>query len=311
MTPETFVRVTRREPCPICEKPDYCTRTADGKRVKCMRVENGKPALKNGGWLHVLEHPLPLATPKPARRLKDIPGLAKKLYGDRLAKSKREALAKLLGVAESALEALRVGIGWDHDSREFSSWPSRDSAGRIIGISRRYEDGQKRTLAGTSNAGVFLTPRWWAPLGPIVIVEGGSDVAALVSNGFAAIGRPSNTGGHAVIKELLARRAPKRPVLVMGENDRKANRIGTANCPADCTGCSWCWPGLFGAQLIAQRLGCGWKMPPPLYKDVRQWAMADLDFANSFRALIGAGNEDLTSNGKAARPRSTEQTPKP
>ncbi|MDP9471720.1 MAG: DUF3854 domain-containing protein [Chloroflexota bacterium] len=45
-----FTRHSRREPCPVCGKPDWCRSFADGW-TECMRVEGGKPT-RNGGWLH-------------------------------------------------------------------------------------------------------------------------------------------------------------------------------------------------------------------------------------------------------------------
>lgn len=48
-----FSRVTRREPCRICGKPDYCTRTRDGRTSFCMRVDSGSTGqAHNGGWIH-------------------------------------------------------------------------------------------------------------------------------------------------------------------------------------------------------------------------------------------------------------------
>src|SRR5262245_21246221 len=46
-------RVTRRNPCPICGKPDWCEFAPEGRRVLCMRVESRWPT-KNGGWMHNL-----------------------------------------------------------------------------------------------------------------------------------------------------------------------------------------------------------------------------------------------------------------
>lgn len=52
--------VTKREPCPICGKPDWCNRSPDGAMVACRRVDTGE-ALKHkvdrsGGeyWLYVM-----------------------------------------------------------------------------------------------------------------------------------------------------------------------------------------------------------------------------------------------------------------
>lgn len=50
-----LARVTRRDPCPICDKPDYCGFTEDGALAICMRVAEGAiKTTKNGGYLHRL-----------------------------------------------------------------------------------------------------------------------------------------------------------------------------------------------------------------------------------------------------------------
>lgn len=48
-------RVSHRNPCPICEHPDWCSVAEDGAFAICMRVADGsiKPS-KNGGHLHRL-----------------------------------------------------------------------------------------------------------------------------------------------------------------------------------------------------------------------------------------------------------------
>ncbi len=46
-------RVSRRSPCPVCSKIDWCSVSTDGTVACCMRVESGR-ALRNGGWLHRL-----------------------------------------------------------------------------------------------------------------------------------------------------------------------------------------------------------------------------------------------------------------
>src|SRR5262245_44814052 len=58
MTYESNLReVTKSAPCPICTKPDWCTRSEDGVLVVCMREEKGsRRPMKGGppGWVHVL-----------------------------------------------------------------------------------------------------------------------------------------------------------------------------------------------------------------------------------------------------------------
>jgi len=48
---EPFRRVSRREPCPICGKTDWCG--INSRLAVCMRVKSGYP-VSNGGWLHKL-----------------------------------------------------------------------------------------------------------------------------------------------------------------------------------------------------------------------------------------------------------------
>ena len=56
-------RVSRRRPCPVCEKPDWCLFTGDESAPSaaiCARVESDKRVGDQGaGWLHVLRHDRP------------------------------------------------------------------------------------------------------------------------------------------------------------------------------------------------------------------------------------------------------------
>ncbi len=45
-----YLRVSRREPCPVCGKHDWCRIFEDGG-VECMRVESSV-ACASGGWMH-------------------------------------------------------------------------------------------------------------------------------------------------------------------------------------------------------------------------------------------------------------------
>ncbi len=50
--------VTAKDPCPVCDKPDWCSVSGNGEVVICMRQADGahKPT-KNGGWLHLKADP--------------------------------------------------------------------------------------------------------------------------------------------------------------------------------------------------------------------------------------------------------------
>ncbi len=270
-----WVRVKKSEPCPICGKPDFCTRTTDGTAIRCTRVESEKPSAdKNGGiaWLHSMSDPLPpLPPPKEIEKKADWTKECKAMFGHEKAHSKRRVLSHDLSVSVNSLELLRVGIGWDeHNGVEFSSWPSRDSAGRCIGYVRRYHGGSKKTNQGGST-GVFYSSRWCHHPGPVFVVEGGSDVAACESNDLCAIGRASNTCGWHWIKEMISKHCPFKKIIVVGERDENPSKRGTvSSCPVDCKGCSYCWPGLFGAKMVAKELNASWVLVPPGFKDMRE-----------------------------------------
>jgi hypothetical protein len=76
-----FRQVSRREPCPVCGKPDWCRRFDDGA-VECMRIES--PATcKSGGWMHWPDGRKPdtlAALPKPAPRPMVDADLANRTY---------------------------------------------------------------------------------------------------------------------------------------------------------------------------------------------------------------------------------------
>lgn len=51
-----FARVTQKNPCRICHKPDWCTYTKDGARAYCMREPSGSAwQAGNGAYVHLLQ----------------------------------------------------------------------------------------------------------------------------------------------------------------------------------------------------------------------------------------------------------------
>ncbi|HEX2914267.1 MAG TPA: DUF3854 domain-containing protein [Chloroflexia bacterium] len=49
-------RVSHRQPCPVCQKTDFCEIARDGQTVHCMRVASAHPtSYRQGGWLHYLQ----------------------------------------------------------------------------------------------------------------------------------------------------------------------------------------------------------------------------------------------------------------
>lgn len=235
-----------------------------------MRVESEKP-IDKGGWLHRLSDPLPaVPPPKKVDKKPDWTDECKRMYEHDRAGEKRRQVAEHLHVTVTALDRLRVGIGWDDwNHQEFSSWPSRDHTGRCIGFIRRYSDGVKRTNQGGST-GVFYTHKWFQYYGPVYIVEGGSDVASCESWKLCSVGRASNVHGGEWIGRMIRQHAQNKTIVVVGERDEKPlKRGGVASCPLDCKGCAYCWPGLFGMQKVAKELGGVGVMVPKPFKDIR------------------------------------------
>jgi len=273
-----WVRVSRANVCPVCQHSDYCTLSEDGAVVKCMRIESPKPVAK-GGWIHEMTNPIPVqrkaelpAEPIP---LREWSLRAKESYERESAAGARVELAGKLGVSVESLEMLGVGVGYDDYQRRYWSMPERDSLRRVRAIQMRYPDGKKFYVKG-SKPGLYLVEDWRKPKGPILVVEGASDTAACLTMGLCVIGRPSNTGGVNLLIPLV--RDSNRPVIVIGEMDEKPSRRGTVKqCPLDCKGCSFCWPGMYGASMTADALKratkrrISWRMCPDGAKDSREW----------------------------------------
>ncbi len=275
-----WIRVTRSHPCPICEGTTWCTVSGDGAVVHCMRAQSDK-SLESGGWIHKVGGAKVIDFIRAEKKCEQRPLIrwseeAHRMYTASKASSTRVALARELGVTVESLELLNVGWGADRD--EFASFPMRDMRQRICGIVRRYSDGAKKTMKWSRN-GLFHAEKYLDFGGPILVAEGGSDVAALLSMGLCGVGRPSNTGGVPALISLLTRpEAQKRTVWILAERDEKPDRRGKRDwCPASCTGCGLCFPGLHGAKEVAAQLtkalekNVRYRFPPDEAKDVRAW----------------------------------------
>src|SRR5262249_42335924 len=150
-----------------------------------------------------------------------------------------EALARELGVEPAALLALgccwaprchrdvyaRYGLAGTDCWHSCWVFPMRSGDGAVVGLSRRFSDGRKLTArkreADPPCDGLYYPDDWNEMGGPVVVVEGPSDAAALLSCGIRAVGRPNNTGGGRHLRQLLAGLEDGAEVIVLGENDEK------------------------------------------------------------------------------------------
>lgn len=264
------IRVSRKSPCPICGKPDWCTISADGAIAVCMRVESHRMA-KNGGFIHRItdEPSRPIPTPRPIVR--SILANAADMIDHWTAETSLEALyafAGSIGVQPMALA--EIGACW---AAAHGAWafPMRDGSGRTVGIRLRAEDGRKWAVTG-SREGLFYPER--VPDDHVAVVcEGPTDTAAALSIGLWAVGRPSCAGAVDHVKAMFDRLFISHLIIVADNDTPKQRPDG-----------SWWIPGHAGAMRLAEAVKRPFKVVLPPVKDMRQWVTAGLN-SETFNAL--------------------------
>jgi hypothetical protein len=257
-------RVSEANPCPVCDKSDWCLYAADGTAAICQRVESAKRC-GEAGWLHRLADPTPAVKPtrtphgKPAAGQKNWPALAA-TYAANLDGARRAELAASLGLTADALDALPLlGFNPSDTHGPCFTFPEVDAAGNVVGLLRRWEKlvrvgkGDQTNKASIGNRGLTLPAGWRDHPGPVFVVEGPTDVLALTAAGLCAIGRPSNAGGAKLLAALFRDLPPGRDLVAVGENDQKPDGK---------------WPGREGARSVARSLAgllprpVRWTLPP-------------------------------------------------
>lgn len=210
-------RTSRAQPCPVCGRNDWCMVSANGAVAICPRTEEGATKYLDGsGYLHVLDptQPIPERTDERGEVLPEhnlvMSSLATKMVAacddGRLGR-----FAESLGVQPFSLRMLRVG--WFASSDAFS-FPMFRYGQRLIGIRLRSETGKKWAIKG-SRQGLFMPLQWPSAKKGVLICEGPTDTAAMLTMGFNAIGRPSAMGSHALMEEAVS----GRPVCIISDSD--------------------------------------------------------------------------------------------
>lgn len=302
---------SKQHPCPVCGKPDACRLSDDGQAVWCRRATAAPPGarlVKKTPEGIVVRFDDPLAMPLPTFKPEPKPAAVKPEKWQQRVEAYRlhagdqiQDLADRLGVDAEALRRLRCG--WDQQRSQWT-FPTHDGQGNVVGISTRLlvpaksQDGKavtKRMITG-SRQGLFHDPDGWADAaGPILLVEGASDTAAAMSMGLAAIGRPSNRGGVDKLADLLRGVDPKRQIIVVGENDAKADGQSPGREGAIST-----------AEGLADALGRPvlWAMPPEPTKDTREYLQANGRGAGALlvAALLKSATKVISSPGADVEP---------
>lgn len=247
-----WLRVSKRSPCPICLKPDWCMVTRDGAAAICPRVADGaKRLLGEAGYLHVLREDMPRPRPRAMIRrqyeqtepLVDF-GALSMAYCDGAGDKQLADHARQLGVTDLSLHRMGAGIV----QPQTWSFPMSTPDGKIVGIRIRHEDGKKWAVRG-SKAALFI-PTGMRGEDTLIVCEGPTDTAAMLDLGYDVIGRPSCRGCH----DYVATMGKGRNVVIVADEDG---------------------PGRDGADALAKAIR--WKcktvkiIEPNGRKDAREW----------------------------------------
>ncbi len=257
---EKMLRVSWKNPCPICHKIDWCLFAQDGSTAICQRVEEGSvKKCGDAGWLHIL-------TDGPVgHRRRSQRGFSVKLsnnrsdrdftasqqqYSRQMTSQQVNTFSQQLGVSSQSLK--RLNVGWDGEAYTF---PMSNAQGRIIGIRRRFPNGRKTSLIG-SETGLFV-PTGLAGNELLLICEGPTDAAVAFDLGFDCIGRPNCNSKIDMVVEYCRGCSE---IIIIGDND-KAGRDGAKRL-AD--------------TLVLHCHSVKIIYPPDGIKDLRQWFRAGL-----------------------------------
>ena len=273
---EKMRRVSRRTPCPVCGRPDWCLVAKDGSAVICPRVAEGSvKKCGDAGYLHILEnrhngHDRHKCRVNERRLVtsvqigntssKDFSQLARH-YRQQLTDERLDVLANSLGVSMMSLRRLNIGS----DGEAFTI-PFSNDVGKTIGIQRRFPNGRKVSVTG-SRIGLFV-PLGLPTEGILLICEGPTDTAAGLDLGYAAIGRPNCSSRIKTVSRFVR----GRDVVIVGDND-DAGKAGAEKLAAKL---ALCCPDV--------RIVC----PPTGTKDLRAWLRVGLTAEDLNRDIFNA-----------------------
>ncbi len=279
-TDDAMDRVSRRNPCPICGKADWCLVASDESAAICARIDQGSvKRCGEAGFLHILrDDPNWRLRPKVRTIHLHCPDLSYKAWGQfasgyRAATDMNEllAFADYLGLAIENL--IRLRIGWSQQDRAWT-FPMHDADARIRGIRLRNWAGRKWAICGSKD-GLFI-PIGLSFTGTLFICEGPTDTAALLDVGLEVVGRASCTSGRKLLIDLIRYR---RPISIAIVGDRDANGAGQRGAET------------LASDLLLYTPSISVIYPPEGIKDARAWVQA------------GATQQDVQTEIDAAKVR--------
>ena len=253
----TIEPVSRARPCLLCGKGDWCYRKPARGVSVCHRVTEPPAGWRrlgvdpSGGLACRMidgpeSHP-PIPTPAP-RRQPPPPTIDWTDCQERLVRGltrvRREAIEQATRLCVQFLAA--IGLGYS-EALGCYTFPMFDCDMRICGMSTRRIDGRKAAIKG-SRQGVYAVCR--PRTGTVLLCEGATDTAAMLSLGYWAVGRPSCRGGE----DILAEWCQGLDAVIVSDSDSA---------------------GRSGAEILGQRLRRDARsvriIEPVACKDAREW----------------------------------------
>jgi hypothetical protein len=282
-----FARVSRKNRCPVCDRPDWCLVSRDDpaspSKVICTRVES-KFRWGEAGWLHRLRDDGGAWKSRPRTFTVGVRSQPSTQFADLFARSLEPrrpeslaALARSLEVTPEILDRLEVGFltqaaleaSGTHVRSAAATFPMRNADDTIIGLRLRIP-GRKFAVNGSKN-GLFIPRGLPLNLTRLLIAEGESDAAALLDLDFDVVGRPGcNNSTHLVIG-FAKRRSPSE-IVIVADNDDQGHR---------------------GARDLGMQLRVHFQRvvvikPPDPIKDARAWKIAGATHETVEAAIVAA-----------------------
>lgn len=228
-------RVTKDNLCPICQHEDWCLINDNGSAAICPRTKSDRK-IGSAGWLHILDAKNN-GDYKPNEWEQKFATYQSNVYLAMV-----EHLANQLGVKVESIEKLGIGFNPGQQAWVFAE---RDDKGNIVGLLLRHLDGHKTMEKGSKRGLVYDN---LDSTGPVLVVEGASDVLAGIDIGHNVVGRPSAED----FTEWLVPLLQDKEIIVVGENDT---------------------PGRKGMEAVSRIFGrsVAKVLPPMQFKDLRAW----------------------------------------
>ena len=206
-TTSEWREVSKREPCPICSKPDWCSITGPEGEIEaavCMRKENAN-VRPNGGWFHRIRESSD-ATP-----------------------ARSGGKPRVFGTAQEAVEALER----QHGLRS-KVWRYFDAAGEPVGVIVRWDKFGEKTIrpvsrvAGGWSIGAMGEPRPLYQLaevkaaGGVFVCEGEKAADAIRSLELVAT---TSAGGSAAAAKTDWSTLAGKQVVILPDHDGAGEKL--------------------------------------------------------------------------------------